>query len=75
MASVKAELADAVHALKKGSRDATQTKALVYALSILADVIKGADLEATLRRIEERDGHGRGDAGAGAEGVSAPGQH
>lgn len=53
--SVKHELADTVQALKSGSMEPKTAQALVYALSALISVIKGADLEEKIRRLERRD--------------------
>lgn len=62
--SIRNEMAAIYGEMKSGERDANNGKALVYALTQLAEFAKGANLEKMLSRLERRE-DSSGDFGGG----------
>jgi hypothetical protein len=53
--SIKRELAEVAAGIRNKTIEPKVGNACVYALSTLADIIKGADIEGALKRLEMRE--------------------
>lgn len=56
--SVKRELADTIRKVRDGSLDTKRAGQVIYGCSVLAELIKAADVETLLKRLEARVGGG-----------------
>ncbi len=55
MKAIKNKLAKVILAIEQGTIDEKTGRALIYGCATLADIIKGADIEAKVKRIEMRE--------------------
>jgi hypothetical protein len=66
LSNVRVALADVIRALESDQMEANKARALVYALSTLAGIIQGTDVEDRLAKLESGAAHAaRGNGGRG----------